>query len=115
MESKVNMTTEIRNVDFFESVMEHPHLYTLLGSYAEAIAFIDGCSVSYEKLAPKIGVTTHYFFVDIRIYQAFKAWLADRYNMESKDALRTIGEGGNDAYTLILQLYQEFKLTITST
>ena len=51
------MDAEIRLIDLFEAVLERPYLYTLHGSYPEAIAYLDGCYYAFMHHRPaEIGI-----------------------------------------------------------
>ncbi len=99
------MEAEIRLIDLFEAVMERPYFYTLGSSYAEAIAYLEG----YQNGACCHKIASDDYFPDIKKYQEFKIWLADKFRLEEKAALKSLSEQPGDVFHISLKLYKEFK------
>ena len=102
-------TEDIRVVDFFESVMEHPHHYTINGSYVESIAFIEGCLIGILKLHLNRGFENNHFSRDIQNYQEFKEWLSKNFNSDTENVFKKIQHEHTDAIDRVLKLYRDFK------
>ena len=104
------MDAEIRLIDLFEAVLERPYLYTLHGSYPEAIAYLDGCYYAFMHHRTEDDSVRSPSAVEIRRYALFSLWLAERFNLTgSRAAFRWVGDRTETPSKLILELYREFK------
>lgn len=104
------MDAEIRLIDLFEAVLEKPHLYTLHGSYPEAIAYLEGCLYAFMRHRTEDVAAHSPSAVEIQRYRLFSLWLAERFNSaDSRAAFRQVGDGTETPSTMILELYREFK------
>ena len=85
------MDTEIRLVDLFEAVLEHPDLYTLHGSDQEAVVYLEGCYHAFMHHRIDGGSETSAFALDLQRYQLFSDWLAERFGAAGhKEALKDV-------------------------
>ena len=97
--------------------MERPYLYTLHGSYPEAIAYLQGCHQALMNMGHRAdahGLHSAYA-IDIGRFQQFSQWLAEKYSLASgKEAFRRIGEQTDIPSGSVLQLYREFRAEVGS-
>lgn len=101
---------EIRLVDLFESVMERPYLYTLTGSYLEAVAYLEGCQNALVHKYSDASFPTDVYTVGVDRYERFKEWLLGKDGYWNKEAMAFIPGKYDDALEAALLLYQEFKI-----
>ena len=87
--------------------MERPYLYTLKGTYLEAIAFLEGYEASFLK--SNLGKENYFYLQQIKPYQRFKVWISQKFALNSKDALKTISDRYENAAEVALEMYQDFK------
>jgi hypothetical protein len=104
---KINSELDIRIIDLFEAVMERPYLYTLKGTYLEAIAFLEGYEAGFLKL--NSSDESYLYLQQIRPYQHFKMWISDKFALDSKDALKIIYDQHKNATEIALKMYRDFK------
>ncbi|WP_157202715.1 hypothetical protein [Calidithermus chliarophilus] len=104
---EVRPETSIRIVDLFEAVMERPGMYTLEGTYQEAIAFLEGWEAGFVKGHAEL--EGNFYFREVKRYQLFKAWLAVKLGVDEKEALRSLGGQGTGSTKFALEMYREFK------
>lgn len=107
---EVRPEANIRIVDFFEALMERPRMYTLEGTYQEAIAFLEGWETGFMKSHTEL--EGNFNFREVRRYQLFKDWLASKLEVEQKEALRTLTSHGVKATQIALEMYREFKVRL---
>lgn len=87
--------------------MERPYLYTLKGTYLEAIAFLEGYEASFFKLNSS---DENYFYLQqIKPYQQFKVWISKKFALDSEDALKIICNQHENATEIALKMYRDFK------
>ena len=104
---------EIRLVDLFESAMERPYLYTLHGTYQEAISYLEGCYNGFTRHRLNEDRDTSLYALDLQCYRSFASWLAEKHDLSSdKEAFRRLGEQAEHPLEAVLKLYREFKRTV---
>ena|SRR5437868_274954 len=79
---------QTRGVTLTEAVLLRPAMYTMNGTYAEVIAFLEGY---YSGMAH--GNPNAQPAVD---WSDFEAWLADRLEVDSTEAFRRIEQSYDD-------------------
>lgn len=89
--------------------MERPYLYTVGGTYQEAIAFMDGCHMGYLHHHTRTEPSENTYLRDLQNYQLFRNWLVKRFACESKEAVRIVAQENHDPSSAILDLYRQFK------
>ena len=87
--------------------MERPYLYTLKGTYLEAIAFLEGYEASFLK--SNSSDENYFYLQQIKPYQSFKVWISKKFALDSKDALKIINDQHENAAEIVLKMYQDFK------
>ena len=102
----------LRIIDPFETVMERPYLYTLHGTYQEAVSYLEGCYNGFTHHRIDGDLDTSAYSLDLQRYRVFASWLAERYSLSSdKEAFRRLGEQTEHPLEAVLKLYCEFKNT----
>ena len=104
------MIGEIRIIDLFEAVMERPYLYTLNGTCQEALAFLEGYQVGFTHHNLSVGDSS--YLTDLKKYQLFKEWLADKFKSEYKSIFRSLMQDAEELCVSVLKLYRDFKASI---
>lgn len=91
-------------LDFIQAVFARPKMYTLLGSYAEVVAFLEGY---YSGLAKsKNGLS------EAEKWSSFRHWLAKQLNASLSDEFMILAARyETDALTVFARFYEEFKTT----
>ncbi len=90
--------------------MERPYLYTLHGTYQEAVSYLEGYynGFTHHRIDEGSGISND--ASDLRRYRSFTVWLAARYGLSSgNEAFRRLGEQTEHPLEAVLKLYREFK------
>ena len=98
---------KLRLIDFVEAVMERPRMYTVGGSFPEAVAFLDGCQVGFAKAYLKED-SRYGFGQDMALYQAFKTWVQEKLELDEREVFQLMSRQP-DPFLVFLGLYREFK------
>jgi len=88
--------------DFTEAVLVRPKMYTLMGTYPEVIAFLEGYYSGLAKGQSGMSEVVH--------WSSFRQWLAQKLEVSAENELEVLAssyEAG--ALTAFDCLYQEFK------
>ncbi len=84
-------------------------MYTLQGSYAEAVTFLEAYESGFMKAYLGSDIEEHFYFQDIKKYQLFKNWLSQKSGLNYKDTLMLLIEQHQNPFDAALKLYREFK------
>jgi hypothetical protein len=102
---------QIKLVDLFEAVMTRPKMYTIGGSFLEAIAYLDGIAYGVTHRQSEERLAERYVVQEVQSYWNFIEWLCDKFRANSRDVLESMADTP-DATQHILDLYLDFKTRV---
>ena len=104
---------DIRIIDLFKAVMERPYLYTLHGTYQEAISYLKSYYNGSTHHRIDESLSTSDDILDLQRYRSFASWLAERYGVSAdEEAFRRLGEQTERPLEAVPEFYREFKKTV---
>lgn len=93
---------KMKGIEFAESVLLRPSMYTLKGSYEEAICFLEGY---FSGLSHS---SAHHEYADE--WSALKRWLALEFRVDSSEIWKLIADQYQDeAVAMVRQKMKQFK------
>ena len=88
--------------DFTEAVVIRPKMYTLLGSYPEVIAFLEGYYSGLSKGRSNAVIVENWY--------AFRQWLAEKLDASISDEFKVLVDKHEPTpLEAFICFYQEFK------
>lgn len=94
----------VDHVSFVESVLIRPRMYTLTGSFTEAICFLEGYFSGLAK--------GHLSAPPVIEWSEFRSWLATRYRVSGSEIFEQMLKNtvsDRQRYEELLRLYREFR------
>lgn len=82
---------QVKNATFSEAVLLRPKMYTLGGTFEEAIAFLEGYYSGMAKANPCAAPVAEWV--------SFQHWLSDKLNVPSSEIFARVREMHSDSLT----------------
>ena len=88
------------NVGFIEAVIRRPYIYTIKGTFEEAVVFINGMVSGIAKSSPGAPLVLE--------WNEFRQWLSSYLNVDRATVFHEMSNNREDALGDLLGFYLEF-------